>query len=113
MGKAEREGWWWWVDPLGEPEGVSYVGLTPLLYCHYCRQGMRRGLKRHRGGLPLATIDHVVPLSKGGPERDKRNQVMACSDCNGRKSDQRGTCECLTCTVAWRLFGPRVEREGE
>jgi 5-methylcytosine-specific restriction endonuclease McrA len=33
------------------------------------------------------TIDHIIPVSKGGPRYDYSNVVACCSDCNGRKSD--------------------------
>jgi hypothetical protein len=34
----------------------------------------------------LMTIDHWVPLSKGGSDRNHNRRVM-CRDCNGKKSD--------------------------
>lgn len=34
-----------------------------------------------------ATIDHVVPISKGGEIYDINNIVVACARCNSRKSD--------------------------
>lgn len=34
-----------------------------------------------------ATIDHLVPVSKGGKKFDEKNLVVACSCCNGKKSD--------------------------
>lgn len=41
-----------------------------------------------RGELTgLATIDHVVPLSKGGDEKDEKNLKVACYPCNQRKAD--------------------------
>jgi hypothetical protein len=56
--------------------------------CVYCGIPARRpgpGVKR---GPDLATLDHVVPRSFGGPlSRD--NLVLACSACN----NQRGTME--------------------
>jgi len=44
--------------------------------CQYCG----------RGDLPL-TVDHVVPLSRGG-EDTWDNLVCACVDCNNRKGDR-------------------------
>jgi 5-methylcytosine-specific restriction endonuclease McrA len=43
--------------------------------CHYCR--------RHVGIVGL-TMDHVVPLGRGGRSR-RGNVVPACKDCNNRK----------------------------
>jgi 5-methylcytosine-specific restriction endonuclease McrA len=47
--------------------------------CAYCH---RAGDWRH--GL---TIDHIQPVSKGGPLRDVRNMVLACLGCNRDKGD--------------------------
>lgn len=43
--------------------------------CHYCRK------------RKLLTIDHVIPLSKGG-KHVKENIVPACRSCNSKKKDQ-------------------------
>jgi 5-methylcytosine-specific restriction endonuclease McrA len=43
--------------------------------CHYCG--------RRVGGTAL-TLDHVVPLGRGGSSR-RGNVVPACKDCNNRK----------------------------
>lgn len=61
------------------------------LRCRYCGRGglvmdvpddaPKSELKQ------LATIDHVVPRSKGGAERDESNLVVACFPCNQRKAD--------------------------
>jgi 5-methylcytosine-specific restriction endonuclease McrA len=44
--------------------------------CQYCG----------RGDLPL-TVDHVIPISRGG-EDTWENLVCACVSCNNRKSDR-------------------------
>lgn len=44
--------------------------------CHYCKRPVAIG---------DATVDHVVPRSKGG--KTKGNTVMACWTCNNRKGD--------------------------
>ena len=61
------------------------------LRCEYCCRG---GLSVDVGENPgkerlavLATIDHVVPLSKGGEEKDEKNLKVACYSCNQRKKD--------------------------
>ena len=38
----------------------------------------------------LATVDHVMPLSKGGAEFDEANCVVACYRCNQKKGDRFG-----------------------
>ncbi len=47
--------------------------------CHYCGKEMS---KRE------ATIEHVVPVSRGGPVTDRRNIVLACEVCNKRKGNR-------------------------
>jgi 5-methylcytosine-specific restriction endonuclease McrA len=55
--------------------------LTFGQHCWYC------------GGLDPGTewngwtLDHIVPLSKGGPSTDLNNIVLACRPCNKRKAD--------------------------
>ena len=59
------------------------------LKCSYCPkdnliielEGMRVPRRK------IATIDHVVPISKGGAIYDVDNIVVACGICNGRKSN--------------------------
>jgi len=43
--------------------------------CHYCRR---------RVGRENLTMDHVVPLARGG-RSSKGNLVPACKECNNRK----------------------------
>ena len=61
---------------------------TPV--CVYC--GMRDLLKDPIPGVRrypanLATIDHVMPVSKGGGKFDRDNCVVACYSCNQKKKD--------------------------
>ena len=53
----------WWLSKLGE--GI----------CHYC------GGKFDRDTL---TMDHIVPLSRGG-KSNKGNIVVSCKTCNSNK----------------------------
>ena len=46
--------------------------------CHYC-MSISPGIKM--------TIDHVIPMSKGGPH-DLTNLVVCCSSCNNLKQDK-------------------------
>jgi 5-methylcytosine-specific restriction enzyme A len=43
--------------------------------CHYCRR---------RVGAAALTLDHVVPLVRGG-RSVRANMVPACKDCNSKK----------------------------
>ncbi|HUY60999.1 MAG TPA: HNH endonuclease [Candidatus Dormibacteraeota bacterium] len=45
--------------------------------CQYCG---------HQGAAADLTIDHVVPVSRGGPPATWENQVIACRRCNTRKA---------------------------
>lgn len=55
--------------------------------CYLC--GRKTKLKSPRGDPLLATIDHVVPLSRGGTN-EASNLRLCCRGCNKKKSD------CLT-----------------
>jgi 5-methylcytosine-specific restriction endonuclease McrA len=62
-----------------------------VLRCHYCGKAplveevpMRASKAQLR---LLATLDHVVPKSKGGKVFDEANLVVACFPCNQRKGD--------------------------
>ena len=59
-------------------------------YCHYC--GCE--LKPTKLNKPVSitdprrpTIDHIIPLSKGGSRRFY-NTVLSCVDCNTEKADE-------------------------
>ena len=47
--------------------------------CAYCRRSISRE------GARAATLDHVIPLSRGG-KNCRKNLVAACSPCNTAKS---------------------------
>lgn len=53
----------WWLRRINEGK------------CHYC--GMNVGAKE-------LTMDHIVPLSRGGKSK-KGNVVAACKECNNKK----------------------------
>jgi len=59
------------------------------LHCEYCKRGP---LKADNGNffstLKNATIDHKVPLSKGGKRFDFDNMACSCEKCNRKKGDK-------------------------
>lgn len=72
--------------------GSHYEGLRVLLWyaqdgrCFYCGMQMWRSRDAVRVG-EKATIDHVLPSSKGG-NIEKGNIVWACSPCNQSKGSR-------------------------
>ena|ERR1700761_1955247 len=48
--------------------------------CCYC------GLRLEKVHPNRATIEHVIPLSRGGPDKAE-NMVIACRRCNGRRGN--------------------------
>lgn len=58
--------------------------------CYYCgKKNLQREVDMtNKEELKiLATIDHVMPLSKGGSRFDKSNCVVACFPCNQKKGN--------------------------
>jgi hypothetical protein len=55
------------------PDALQREVLTPGVLCTYCTE------------VPADTIDHVVPVSRGGPTI-RGNLVAACRRCNSRKN---------------------------
>jgi hypothetical protein len=51
--------------------------------CAYCDVGLSR---QKTGGKVKASIDHFIPLAKGGPN-GRSNRVLACYPCNLAKGD--------------------------
>jgi len=61
-----------------------------ILKCHYCTN---KNLKIQWDNYYIppnqkATIDHILPISKGGGVYDKMNIVVSCEECNRKKSDK-------------------------
>lgn len=59
----------WKRDSNQTISGVKYAT------CHYCTDSLP---------LKQVTLDHVIPLSKGGTNDDE-NLVLSCLKCNGAK----------------------------
>ena len=57
-----------------------------FLECEYC--GLKPLIIDADNKHPMvATLDHVIPRSKGGAEMDLSNLVVACRPCNAKKKD--------------------------
>lgn len=54
--------------------------------CHYCRRPVCFDIFE-TGGLPLATVDHVVPVLMGGTD-EMSNLVLSCWNCNSAKQSR-------------------------
>jgi len=48
-------------------------------FCHYCNAQLSK---------KSATVEHVVPISRGGKLFDERNIVLACFNCNSKKGSK-------------------------
>lgn len=59
------------------------------LFCEYCgkRELLLKATKKEEL-TRLATLDHVIPLSKGGRRFDHKNIKVCCPICNGNKRDK-------------------------
>lgn len=61
------------------------------LVCHYCgKANLKVEIEDMSSAAQrsiLATIDHVIPISKGGKRLDPNNCVVACYPCNSKKKD--------------------------
>lgn len=81
--KAELEKWFSFREKFlhkHEPLKCVYCGKGNLIIDgEECADGHGLG--------HLATIDHVVPVSKGGSRYDESNCVVACFKCNQKKKD--------------------------
>ena len=78
---ADRDGWSCYYC------GVSLVPVdTPTNDPRYYdgSRHHKNGVPYPRAGYASASIDHVIPVSKGGTN-DLDNLVLACHRCNARK----------------------------
>jgi len=64
---------------------LKFLGKFPELVCSHC--GKKGLLKETENTDMLATVDHVVPVSKGGPKFDESNCLVACFPCNNNRKD--------------------------
>lgn len=69
---------------MSVPKGIKQrLLLKTNGECYYCRRRLVLKKKRH---CEIVTVDHYVPLSKGGYD-DFDNKVPACRKCNNLKAD--------------------------
>ncbi|MGO1946914.1 HNH endonuclease [Brachybacterium alimentarium] len=76
-----------WVEGAGQRSiGFSYRAIheRDRWTCTYCGRSVSKTPPRE--GL-LATVDHILPRSRGG-ESSWLNLVCACKECNNRKADR-------------------------
>jgi len=71
----------WWRNRIGQ--GI----------CHYCRQKFKAG---------ELTLDHLVPLARGG-RSSRGNCVPACKQCNNLKKD--------LLPIEWDVYLERLQQE--
>jgi 5-methylcytosine-specific restriction endonuclease McrA len=55
--------------------------------CEWCGKAIALGGKTRRNGMTLATLDHIIPVSRGGLNVTE-NLKWACVDCNSRRGDR-------------------------
>lgn len=68
-----------------EPVSLKYLFFRDKARCQICSKKLN--LIRAVPHNLAATIDHIVPLSKGG-EHSKKNTQLACFKCNSLKGDR-------------------------
>ena len=86
--KAELAQWFDFRDEVLDECETVMGGLV----CTYCgRDDLVREQPEGTFRQPanLATVDHVVPVSKGGERYDKGNCAVACYRCNQKKADKK------------------------
>lgn len=76
-----------WVEGAGQRSiGFSYRAVHERDHwsCAYCGRSVS---KTPPCEALLATVDHILPVSRGGPS-SWTNLVSACKECNNRKADR-------------------------
>lgn len=76
-----------WVEGAGQRSiGFSYRAVHERDHwsCAYCGRSVS---KTPPCEALLATVDHILPISRGGPS-SWTNLVSACKECNNRKADR-------------------------
>ena len=81
-----------WLNFRDEYMGI-FLEENGMLVCSYCgKENLDKGIKGNsldnNLNTNLATIDHIIPLSKGGPKYEIENLTIACKSCNSRKDNK-------------------------
>jgi len=89
--------------------GFDSAGPLWIGRCLHCNTAM---YVRTNGGTD-ATVEHIVPTSKGGSGTDLMNLALACKECNNEKGvrhDQNYPRDKRACEVIGKLLEKRSER---
>jgi 5-methylcytosine-specific restriction endonuclease McrA len=70
-GETKQYNWWYWND-------MRMMILERDQYCGYCHIELDK---------KTMTIDHMIPMSKGGEIHCPSNMVASCKKCNSDKED--------------------------
>ena len=83
---AELKQWLEFRDELLNERTYPESGLV-CVYCgeEHLLKDPPEGCRRYPHNL--ATVDHFIPVSKGGERYNKGNCVIACYSCNQKKKD--------------------------
>jgi hypothetical protein len=70
----------------------SIKTIEGQLKCHYCKNVV---FEKHEKLENQLTLDHIIPLSKGGERSSSTNVLVSCAHCNKRRGnmDYRDFCE--------------------
>ena len=63
----------------------AQLGTNAGFSCEYCDRHLLRSIEDYDSWQ----IDHIDPVSKGGPEDDIDNKALCCKTCNFMKRDQK------------------------
>lgn len=75
------------IIPIEELMGLLRVYIKTGLVCWYCGKKMQIGKDAPVSNDDAITLDHRVPLAKGGGNTIE-NVVFCCSECNTSKGDR-------------------------
>lgn len=74
------------ITPMPTPSLRALVFIEKGFICWWCGVGITLDPTQIRRGIPLATVDHVIPRSKGGTNQ-MSNLVPCCAECNSLKGN--------------------------
>lgn len=75
------------INEVGFKGAKATVWARDNYRCRYCGVKTRRSRGRWRNTLKSRTVDHVIPVAKGG-RNTVVNMVTACYGCNHYKGDK-------------------------